>query len=254
MLRILYTILRNVFHLYMIPLMRYVGKHPEKYTEEKRYRLVRRLSRLVTRAGHIHTRYYGLENIPKGGNYILCANHQGKFDALAIVNGHERPCSLVMDYERSQMYVVNEIMTLLQGKRLKRNDVRQAMTIIMEMAEELKSGKKFIIFPEGGYRLEKENHLYPFKPGCFKSVQKAHSQIVPVVIIDSYKAYKYNSLRRVYNEVYFLKPISYNEISGLKTQDIAQLVQARIGEKILEVTDIKEDELFIRLDSNTVLI
>jgi 1-acyl-sn-glycerol-3-phosphate acyltransferase len=238
----------------MIPLMRYVGKHPERYPEEKRYRLVRRLSRLVTKAGHIHTTYYGLENIPECGNYILCANHQGKFDALAIVNGHERPCSLVMDYERSQMYIVNEIMTLLQGKRLKRDDVRQAMTIIMEMAEELKKGNKFIIFPEGGYLMEKENRLYPFKPGCFKSVQKAHSQIVPVVIIDSYKAYKYNSLRRVYNSVYFLPPISYNEIDGLKTQDIAQLVQQRIAKKILEVTTLTEDELYVQLDANITLI
>ena len=254
MLRILYTILRNIFHLYLIPLMRYVGKHPERYPEEKRYRLVRRLSRLVTKAGHIHTAYYGIENIPEEGNYILCANHQGKFDALAIVNGHNRPCSLVMDYERSKLYVVNEIMTLLQGKRLKRNDVRQAMQIIMEMAEELKQGKKFIIFPEGGYLHEKENHLYPFKPGCFKSVQKAHSTIVPVVLIDSYKAYKYNSLRRVYNSVYFLPPIQYSEIDGMKTQDIAQLVQERIANKIAEVTDLSQDEVCIDLDPGIQLI
>ncbi len=254
MLRIIYTILRNLFNIYLIPLMRYVGAHPQKYSEEKRYRLVRKLSRLVTRAGHIHTTYYGLENIPTDGNYILCSNHQGKFDALAIVNGHEAPCSIVMDYERSKMYVVNEIVTLLQGKRLMRDNVRQAMTIILEMAEELKQGKKFIIFPEGGYLKEKENNLYPFKPGCFKSVLKAQSKIVPVVLIDSYKAYNYNSLRRVYNSVYFLPAISYEQVCEMNTQDIAKLVQTTIAEKISEVTGTPVSELIINIDPNTVLI
>ena len=178
MLRIIYTVLRNILHLYLIPLSRYVGMHPEKYSEEKRYHLVQRISYLVTKAGHIHTQYYGTENLPEDGNYILCANHQGKFDALAIVNGHKKPVSLVMDYNRSQMYVVNEIMSLLDAKRLKRDDVRQAMSVIMEMSEELKSGKKFILFPEGGYLKDKENKLFPFKPGCFKSAQKAKSKII----------------------------------------------------------------------------
>lgn len=254
MLRIIYTILRNILHLYLIPLSRYVGMHPEKYSEEKRYRLVRRISYLVTKAGHIHTRYYGLENLPEEGNYILCANHQGKFDALAIVNGHKKPVSLVMDYNRSQMYVVNEIMSLLDAKRLKRDDVRQAMSVIMEMAEELKEGKKFIIFPEGGYLKDKENKLFPFKPGCFKSAQKAQSKIIPVALIDSYKTYNYNSLRRVYNSVYFLPAITYAEYENMNTQEISRLVQTRIAEKISEVTETPLAELIVEPDANTVLI
>lgn len=254
MLRIIYTILRNLVHVYLIPIMRYVGAHPQKYSDERRYRLVRKLSRLVTKAGHIHTTYYGIENIPKDGNYLMCANHQGKFDALAIVNGHDAPCSLVMDYDRSKMYIVNEIVTLLQGKRLKRDDIRQSMTVIMEMSEELKQGRNFIIFPEGGYLKEKKNKLYPFKPGCFKCVQKAHSTIVPVVLIDSYKAYNYNSLRRVYNSVYFLPPIKYEEIADLKTPEIAQKVQLQIAEQISKVTNTPVSDLLVDLDPKTVLI
>ncbi|MCR4955866.1 MAG: 1-acyl-sn-glycerol-3-phosphate acyltransferase [Lachnospiraceae bacterium] len=254
MLRFYYTILRSIFHLYMVPLMRYVAAHPQKYSEEKRYYLVRKLSRIVTKAGRIYTTYHGIENIPEGGNYILCPNHSGKFDALAIVNGHQRPISLVMDYERSKMYVVNEIMALIQGKRLKRDDLRQSFSIIMEMADELKNGKKFIIFPEGGYLYDKENHLYPFKAGCFKSVQKAHSTIVPVALIDSYKAYKYNSIRKSYNSCYFLKPITYDEIQGMKTQDIAALVQQRIAQKISDVTGMPIDEIIVDINSDVQLI
>lgn len=254
MLRIIYTILRNLIHLYMIPLMRYVAAHPQRYSEEKRYQLAKRLSRYVTKAGHIHTKYYGIENLPEGGNYILCANHQGKFDALAIVNGHQKPCSLVMDYDRSKMYVVNEIVALLQGKRLKRDDVRQAMNVIIEMGDELKNGRRYIIFPEGGYLKDKRNSIIPFKAGCFKCVQKAKSQIVPVVLIDTYKAYDTNSLRRVYNSVYFLKPIPYEDIEGMKTVEIAAFVQNMIVEKIAEVTGKNQDDIYMDIDPNTELI
>ncbi|MGN0170287.1 MAG: lysophospholipid acyltransferase family protein [Lachnospiraceae bacterium] len=254
MLRIIYTILRNILHLYLIPLSRYVSNHPEKYSEEKRYRLVQRISYLITKAGHIHTKYFGLENLPDDGNYILCANHQGKFDALAIVNGHKKPVSLVMDYTRSHMYVVNEVMDLLDAKRLKRDDVRQAMSIILEMSEELRAGKKFIIFPEGGYLRDKKNKLFPFKPGCFKCALKAHSKIIPVAIIDSYKAYNTNSLRRVYNSVHFLSPLEFESYKDMNTQEIAQLVQSRIASKISEVKNIPVPDLIVELNDNTSLI
>lgn len=42
MFKFLYVILRNLFRApYMIPRMRYEADHPEKFTEEERYRLVR---------------------------------------------------------------------------------------------------------------------------------------------------------------------------------------------------------------------
>ena len=255
MLRIIYIVFRNLFHLYLIPLMRYVAAHPQKYPEQRRYQIVRKVSHLVTRAGHIHARYYGIENIPASGGYILCSNHQGKFDALAIVNGHQQPCSLVMDYERSQMYVVNEVMAMLQGKRLKRDDVRQAMSIILEMTDELKQGRKFIIFPEGGYLADKQNTLFPFKPGSFKSVLKSKSQIVPVALIDTYKAFSTNSLRRVYVEVHYLPPITYEEIKDMKTPQIANMVRMRIADKISQVFDVPVEELLVDdLDPDVSLI
>lgn len=40
MFKFLYVILRNLFRApYMIPRMRYEADHPEKFTEEERYRL-----------------------------------------------------------------------------------------------------------------------------------------------------------------------------------------------------------------------
>ena len=254
MVRLILTVIKNIFNLYYIPYMRYVVSHPEKYDEEERYNIVKRISYLVTRASRVETKYFGQENIPENGNYIICSNHQGKFDALAIVNGHDRPVSLLMDYERSFMLVVNEIMLMLDGKRMSRVDIKQAMGVIIEMTKELKEGRKFIIFPEGGYLKEKHNKIYPFKAGTFKSVQRAKSTIIPVALIDTYKVYGEEKIGRVYNEVHYLEPITPDELEGLNTTDIATMVRMRIANAISEIKEIALDDVLEDIDADTKLI
>ena len=74
-------------------------------------------------------------------------------------------------------------MDLLQGKRLDKKDVRQALTIINEVSEEVKQGKRYILFPEGGYEFNNKNHVCDFKAGSFKIALKTKAPIVPVALI-----------------------------------------------------------------------
>ena len=98
MFKFLYVILRNLFRApYMIPRMRYEADHPEKFTEEGRYRLVRHAITRMMRSGKIETECFGQENLPKDQGYVMYPNHQGKYDALGIMISHPTPCSLVMD-------------------------------------------------------------------------------------------------------------------------------------------------------------
>jgi 1-acyl-sn-glycerol-3-phosphate acyltransferase len=91
----------------------------------------------------------------------------------------------------------------------------------------VKEGRCYLIFPEGGYT-DNHNRLQEFKVGSFKCAQKAHCPIVPVVVYDTYKPFAINSLRRVSNQVHFLRAISYEEYKGLKTVQIRDLVVQRI--------------------------
>lgn len=152
MFRFIYVIMMNVFRApYMIPKMRYMAQHPEKYSEEQRYQMVTHMIYLMQRSGRISTVYTGAENLPKEGGYIMYPNHQGKYDALGIIASHAAPCSLVMDRNKSNGLLVKEFVDLLCGKRMDIKDVRQAMKIILEISEEAAKGKRFILFPEGGY-------------------------------------------------------------------------------------------------------
>ncbi|MEG0804927.1 MAG: lysophospholipid acyltransferase family protein [Lachnospiraceae bacterium] len=239
MLRLIYSIFRNCFRAYMIPLMRYMANHPERFSLERRYRIVRRACYIAAKTTRISTLSSGQEHLPTKGGYILCPNHQGKYDALGIINTHDAPCSIVMDYNRSNMILVSEIIDLVNGKRLKIDDVRQAMHVIQEIADEVKTGSRFIIFPEGGYVRSKKNSLSEFRAGAFKSALKSRSPIVPVALIDTYKAFNRNSLRKVVTQVHYLEPITYEDYKGMKTFEISEIVKTRISEKIAEITNTK---------------
>lgn len=228
MLRFYWVIFWNLIHIYMIPKMGYMAKHPERFSEEKRYRIARVAIRYMMRSGNIHAKFDGLENLPENGGYVMYPNHQGKYDALGIIYTHKKPCSIVMDKAKSNTILVKEFIDLIQGKRLDKKDVRQAITIINEMAEEVKQGRRFIIFPEGGYRFNNCNTVEDFKAGTFKSAIKSKAPIVPVALIDSYKAFNSFSFKKITTEVHYLEPLYYEEYKDMKSQEIAMIVKERI--------------------------
>lgn len=235
MIRFFYVIFVNLYRIpYMVSKMRHQANHPEKYSEVKRYNLARRAFTMVRRSGHVRTKAYGEENLPKEGGYMMFSNHQGKYDVLGIMLSHKEPCSFVMDKNKSNTIIVSEIVDLVQGKRLDKNDVRQALTIINEVAQEVKEGRKYIFFPEGGYEFNNKNVMGTFRPGSFKCAVKAKAPIVPVAIIDSYKVFNSFTIGRVTTQVHFLKPFYYEDYKGLKTTEIAELVKGRIGEVLAQ--------------------
>ena len=94
--------------------------------------------------------------------------------------------------------------------------MRQTVRLISEVAEEVAAGRRYIIFPEGGY-FHNHNEVREFKPGCFKSAMKAKAPIVPVVLIDSYKVFEVWSIKPVTTQVHYLPAITYEEYKGKST-------------------------------------
>ncbi|MGN0153168.1 MAG: lysophospholipid acyltransferase family protein [Lachnospiraceae bacterium] len=232
MIRFFYVFLMNMFRIpYYLGVAEYMLRHPEKYTEEERYALDIKVIKILKRTAGIRTKVFGQEQLPSNGGYVMFANHQGKYDALGIMFAHKQPCSVVMDEKKSHVPIVRQFIDMVDGKRLKKDNIRQAMHIIYEMADEVKKGKKYIIFPSGGYEND-GNKVMPFKAGCFKAAIRAKAPIVPVAIIDSYKVFERNTLGRVKTQVHFLTPIFYEEYKEMKTMEIAKMVEERIVECI----------------------
>lgn len=236
MWRFYYAIGRNIFRLpKMIKTMRTMADYPERYSEEDCYEYMKYIVNLMKRTGHIRTVGYGMENLPKEGGYMLYPNHQGKYDAYGIVAVHDKPCTVVMDKAKSYTIFIREIIDMLRGKRMDIHDTRQALTVINEITAEVAAGRRYILFPEGGYAEDQKNTLGEFKPGCFKIALKSKVPIVPTVLYDSYKVYNSWQMTPVTTQVHFLEPIYYDEYKGMKTQRIAAMVKERIQQKIDEI-------------------
>ena len=217
MLRFYLSIIFNLHNgpSYMIR-MRRMARHPEKYSMELRYRYALNIVKHFMTAVDTKTLVYGIENLPKEGGYVMFPNHQGKYDVLGIFYSHKTPCSFVMDKAKSYSYFLRELINLIDAKRLALDDVKQNIAVINEVSEAVANGEKYIIFPEGGYK-KNHNHLQEFKPGSFKCATKAKAPIVPVCLIDSYKALNSNHIGRVTTKVIYLEPLYYDNYKNLKT-------------------------------------
>ena len=163
-------------------------------------------------------------------------NHQGKYDVLGIMYTHKEPCTFVMDKMKSNTMLVREFVDLVQGKRLEKDNPRQGLTIINQVAKEVAEGRKYILFPEGGYKFNNKNKVCDFKAGSFKIALKSKTPIIPIALIDSYKVFNSFHIGPITTYVHYLEPIYYEEYKNMKTQEIASLVKQRIEEKIREVT------------------
>lgn len=217
--------------VYYICKAHYIERHGERFSEETRYKMARKCIGIMMRNGRIETESFGQELLPKEGGYVMYSNHQGKYDTLGIMSSHPKPCTIVIDAYRSKLPITDTFIDLVQGSRLDKTDMKKQLHMILQIADEVKNGRRYIVFPEGGYDHNK-NELQDFMAGSFKCATKAKAPIVPVAIIDSYKPFGVNSLRKVKTQVHFLAPIFYEEYGKMTTAEIAEMVKGRISSTI----------------------
>lgn len=211
----------------------YTASHVDKYTEEERYAVLKMIDRRANRGGRIKLDAYGVENIPTEDGFIFFPNHQGLYDVLAILEVCPRPFSVVMKKEVANIPFLKQVFACMKAIAIDRSDIRQGLKVIQQVAEEVKNGRNYLIFAEGT-RSKNKNHLLDFKGGSFKSAVKAKCPIVPIALIDSYKSFDTNSIKKLTVQVHFLKPIPYEEYKDMKTTEIAVMVKKRIEAVIAE--------------------
>ncbi|MDY3251006.1 MAG: lysophospholipid acyltransferase family protein [Candidatus Choladocola sp.] len=234
MKRILWMVLMNLWYVpYGLVRLLRVAAHPERYSLEERFALIKQIDNRAVKGGRVVIEGHGLDNLPEQNGFILYPNHQGMFDVLAIIQLMDRPVSVVMKKELANIPFLKQVFACLGALSIDRSDARQGMKVILQMAEEVKQGRNYLIFAEGT-RSRNGNQLLDFKGGSFKSAMKAKCPVVPVALIDSYKAFDTGSVAKQTVQVHFLEPIPYEEYQGMKTVELAAEVKARIETKIAE--------------------
>ena len=84
----------------------------ERLSLGERHAAIRKAINKIRRCGHIRTKSYGQEHLPRDGGYIMYANHQGKYDALGIYATCDIPFAVVMDDAKKNQLLTRQVMEL----------------------------------------------------------------------------------------------------------------------------------------------
>ena len=234
MKRIIMMVFRNLFLVpYMWIRLCYHASHVDKYKEEQHYELLKYITHRANKGGNVTIDAYGVENIPDENGFMFFPNHQGLYDVLAILDVCPKPFSVVDKKEIANIQFLKQVFACMKAYMIDRDDIKQSLQVIINVTNEVKKGRNYLIFPEGT-RSKNGNELLEFKGGSFKAATKAKCPIVPVALIDSFKPFDTNTTSQVTVQVHFLKPLYYEDYKDMNTKEIAALVRERIQNTIRE--------------------
>lgn len=172
----------------------------------------------------------GVENVPKEGGFILCANHIAAVDVISIGAVCPRQLTFVAKKELFKVPVIGWLCRALGAIKVDRgaNDI-SAIKASIKAAEE---GKVLSIFPQGHRYPGVNPATTPIHNGAALIAYRSKCDVLPVSI--NVKNGKYGFLRRV--EVVFGKLIKYEElgfVDGGKNE--YEEASRRIFEKVIDL-------------------
>lgn len=167
----------------------------------------------------------GLENIPKGGKLIICANHINNLDPIIVSIVSPRTINWMGKKELFKYRWFGLILEKLNVFPVDRQgtDIRS----VKKSLRVLKEDKVLGIFPEGtkvkGYNIENA------KPGIALMAVKSQTNILPIHIVSNYKIFNKIDVR-------IGKLIDASEYKGQKlNNDDYTLISQKILKSIYEL-------------------
>ena len=151
-------------------------------------------------------RIHGIDNIPKEGGYLLCANHIAVRDVILIGFTCPRQVRFVAKKELFSVPIVRTVIKALGAVKLDRggNDVA-AMRKSIELVE---SGDIVSIFPQGHRFPGVDPSTTPIKSGAGMVAYRSGCDVIPVFL--KTKGNKYGIFKKT--EIIYGAPIKHSEL------------------------------------------
>ena len=149
---------------------------------------------------------HGLENIPKDGGFLLCANHIAVRDVILIAATCPRQIKFVAKKELFSIPVLSQFIQAMGAVKIDRggNDV----AALRKSIELIQSGDVVSIFPQGHRFPAVDPSTTPIKNGAGMVAYRADCDVLPVFIKTENN--KYGIFKKV--EVCYGKPIKHAEL------------------------------------------
>ena len=232
-MRIVMMVLRNLFCVPGLFLRLLWLSHHYNGDYNPGFLQCKKIAAHAIKGGNIKAEIYNVDKLPKEDGFILYPNHQGLFDTLMFFYSSPRPLAFVIKKEAKNIVLLKQAVESTGSLAMDRDDLRQSMQVINQVADEVRQGRNYVIFAEGT-RSKLGNRLLDFKGGSFKAAQKAKCPIVPCALINAFVPFDEKSLRHVTVKLIYLDPIYYDEYKDMKTTEIAADVKCRIEAAIAQ--------------------
>jgi 1-acyl-sn-glycerol-3-phosphate acyltransferase len=175
----------------------------------------------------------GRENLPPSHQFAVIGNHQGFADIPLILGYLGYAPGFVAKKELFRVPFMSWWMSLLHCIPLDRKSPRQAVKAIEKAANNIRSGKPMLIFPEG--TRSRTGRVGAFKAGSLTMAVKSGTPILPVTINGT--AQIWEAKKRIAGGKISLTihpPIQPEEYSRMSKIELAEKLQAIVSRGLIQ--------------------
>ncbi len=135
-------------------------------------------------------RFFGVENVPKRGGFILLCNHQCWLDPMFAVVPVNRQCAFAARDSLFKIPVLGRVFRIYNCIPIKRN--HGDISAIRVCIEKLGQNCGLVMYPEG--TRTRDGKITKLKPGFTLLAKKANVPIIPVVIDGAFECWPRTSV------------------------------------------------------------
>lgn len=173
----------------------------------------------------VKIRTVNMDIVPREGEFLLVGNHRSGFDPLTtIVAMADWPLAFISKPENIYKLFVGPAPYKCCFLPIDRENARNALKTINTAAARMKAHAcSYGIYPEG--TRTRDGKLGEFKPGAFKTAQKAHVPVVVVAAQGSEQVLKRLPFRSTVVTLTYLAVIDADTVKAKKTHELADEVK-----------------------------
>ncbi len=225
------------------------SKHPNKYSIEKRFDKIHKLSIKVLKALHVVYDIDGLDEFYKnkkpGENTLIICNHLSDADPIIMMALAKSPLTFVAKKESEKFPFVGKVLKSIDGVFLDRSDLRQEVKQIMKVQDMLKNypNLDIVIYPEGTRNKDPLSDTLEFKHGSYRPAMKNGGDIAVFSIYGTQRVLSYkckNNWNPV--ELRWLKTFTKEDYKDKSTPEIAKITYDMVLNSVNELRQ-KDREL-----------
>lgn len=173
----------------------------------------------------------GQENIPTDQAVLYVGNHNSFFDIIISYTLFPGPCGYIAKKELGKFPFLHGWMLLIGCIFLDRSNLKAGLQMIIDAADNIKSGVSMFVFPEGTRnKTGDELNIAPFKEGAMKIADKAACPIVPVAFTGTANTFEAHLPKVTPDKVIveFGKPIYTNELSREDKKQLGAITREQL--------------------------